>query len=55
MLTLTEDEGGWYCVTSPMDPELVTMARNLRHAFEMARDAMRALQEARRLPIGSVA
>lgn len=53
LLTLTEDEGGWYCVTSPMDPELVTMARNIRHAFEMAYDALHALQEARKLPIDS--
>jgi hypothetical protein len=50
MLILTEDEGGWFCVTSPMDPALITQARNIREAFEMAYDALRALAVSRADP-----
>jgi len=46
-LILQEDEGGWYCVTSPMDPALITQARNIREAFEMAYDALHALAASR--------
>ena len=48
LLTLQEDEGGWYVVTSPSDPALVTQARTIREAFEMARDAQAALAASRR-------
>jgi len=48
VLTLTEDEGGWYCVTSPMQPGLVTQARSIPEAFEMARDAIKELRAARK-------
>ncbi len=47
VLTLTEDEGGWYCVTSPMQPGMVTQARSIPEAFEMARDAIKELRAAR--------
>jgi predicted RNase H-like HicB family nuclease len=48
VLTLTPDEGGWFCVTSPMQPGLVTQAKSIPEAFEMARDAIKVLREARR-------
>ena len=48
LLTLQEDEGGWYIVTSPSDPALITQARSIREAFEMARDAQAALAASRR-------
>jgi antitoxin HicB len=48
VLTLQEDEGGWFTVTSPTDPALITQARTIREAFEMARDAMAALAESRK-------
>lgn len=47
VLQLTPDEDDWYCVTSPLDPGLVTQARSLLEAFEMARDALAGLREAR--------
>jgi predicted RNase H-like HicB family nuclease len=47
VLTLTEDDGGWYTVTSPMEPALVTQAKTIREAFVMARDAIAALGESR--------
>ncbi|MBL8828447.1 MAG: type II toxin-antitoxin system HicB family antitoxin [Planctomycetaceae bacterium] len=40
------DEGG-YCVTSPLDPGLVTQAETIEEAFEMARDGLKSLQSAR--------
>ena len=48
VLTLTPDEDGWFCVTSPLDPGLVTQARTLDEAFEMAYDARDALIAARK-------
>ena len=48
LLTLTEDEGGWFMVTSPSDPALITQARTVGEAFKMARDAMAALAASRR-------
>lgn len=47
VLTLREAEEGGYVVTSPLDPELVTEAETISEAFEMARDAMESLKEAR--------
>lgn len=47
VLQLTPDEGGWYTVTSPTDPALVTMARTVPEAFEMARDGLAALASSR--------
>ena len=48
LLTLEEDEGGWYVVTSPSDPALITQAQSIKEAFEMARDAQAALAASRR-------
>ncbi len=48
VLTLEEGENGWYTVTSPMDPELVTEAKTISQAFEMARDALSELRAARK-------
>ena len=47
ILTLREDEGGWYTVTSPTDPAMITQARNVPEAFEMARDAFATLSASR--------
>ncbi|MBI2893961.1 MAG: type II toxin-antitoxin system HicB family antitoxin [Deltaproteobacteria bacterium] len=47
VLTLTPAEEGGYVVKSPLDPELVTEAETLTEAFEMARDALRALRASR--------
>ena len=48
VLHLTPDEDGWYCVTSPMQPGMVTQAKSIPEAFEMARDAIKELRAARR-------
>jgi predicted RNase H-like HicB family nuclease len=48
VLHLTPDEGGWYTVTSPVEPGLVTMAKSIPEAFAMANDALKGLREARR-------
>jgi antitoxin HicB len=50
VLTLTEDEGGWYTVTSPTDPALITQAQTIRQAFQVARDALTALADSRSDP-----
>jgi predicted RNase H-like HicB family nuclease len=47
VLTLTRAEEGGFVVTSPFDPELVTEAETLEQAFDMARDALRALRASR--------
>jgi antitoxin HicB len=47
VLKLDPAEEGGYIVTSPLDPELITEAENLEEAFEMARDALQALRQAR--------
>jgi hypothetical protein len=47
VLQLTPDEDGWDTVTSPTDPALVTMARTVPEAFEMARDGLAALASSR--------
>ncbi len=47
MLTLEPAEEGGYCVTSPLDPQLVTQAETLEEAFEMAYDARETLTKAR--------
>jgi antitoxin HicB len=47
-LVLKEAEDGWYTVTSPLDPALITQAKSLGEAFRMARDAAAALVESRR-------
>ena len=47
LLTLQEDEGGWYVVTSPTDPAMITQARSIPEAFVMAKDAFSALAASR--------
>ena len=47
MLTLEEAQEGGFVVTSPLDPALITEAETIGEAFEMARDAMKTLQEGR--------
>ncbi len=47
VLHLTKDEGKWYCVTAPFHEGMVTQARSIEEAFEMARDAIEGLREAR--------
>lgn len=46
-LHLEPAEEGGYTVTTPVDSQLVTEADSIEEAFEMARDALTALQEAR--------
>lgn len=48
VLTLEPGEKGWYTVTSPLDPGLITEAKSVPEAFEMARDALRELKAARK-------
>lgn len=47
VLTLRPAKEGGYVVTSPLDPELITEAESLEEAFINARDAARALKQAR--------
>jgi antitoxin HicB len=47
VLRLEADDEGGYVVTSPLDPELVTEADTVEEAFANARDAARALKQAR--------
>jgi antitoxin HicB len=47
VLTLQEDEGGWYTVTSPTDPAMITQAKSIKEAFRMAKDAFAALAKSR--------
>jgi len=47
VLVLNEAEEGGYVVTSPLDPELITEAETVAEAFENARDALKALRDAR--------
>ena len=47
VLVLEPDPDGGYIVTSPLDPELVTEAESVSDAFDMARDALKALRQSR--------
>jgi len=47
VLSLEVAEEGGYVVTSPLDPELITQAESIEEAFVNARDAARALKQAR--------
>lgn len=40
-------DSGWYIVTCPFDPELMTQGRTLDEAIAMAKDARQALADAR--------
>ena len=46
-LELRDAGDGWWCVTSPMDPGVVTQAKSIEEAFYMAYDARDALRAAR--------
>jgi len=48
VLTLLEDEDGWFTVTSPTDPAMITQAKTISEAFAMAKDAFAALADSRR-------
>lgn len=47
VLHLQPDEDGWFCVTSPTDPAMITQARSIEEAFKMARDAFATLAASR--------
>lgn len=47
VLTLVPAREGGFTVTSPMDAGLVTEAETIPEAFEMARDALKALRRGR--------
>ena len=47
VLSLQPAEEGGYVITSPFEPELVTEAETLEDAFDMARDAIKALRDSR--------
>jgi hypothetical protein len=47
VLVLEPDEDGWYTVTSPYDSALITCAKTIPEAFEMAQDAAHTLEESR--------
>lgn len=47
LLTLEPDADGWFVVTSPIDPAMITQARTIQDAFEQARDAFAALADSR--------
>ena len=47
VLNLDAAEEGGYVVTSPRDPELITQAETIEEAFANARDASRAVKQAR--------
>jgi predicted RNase H-like HicB family nuclease len=47
VLVLEPAQEGGYVVTSPINPELITEAESVEEAFEMAKDALRALVQSR--------
>lgn len=47
ILTLEPADGGWFAVTTPMDPAVQTQAKTIPEAFEIVRDAMKVLQQGR--------
>lgn len=55
VLTLLVSPGGGFVVSSPLYPGLWTQAESVPEAFENARDALKALAEARRKPITKAA
>jgi antitoxin HicB len=48
VLCLTPDPEGGYCVTSPLDPGLITQGDSIEEAFDMAYDALKTLTRARK-------
>ena len=51
VFTLEEERTGGYVVSSPLYPGLWTQAETVSEAFENARDALKALIDARRKPL----
>jgi len=51
LLTLEDAGEGWFTVTSPIDPAMITQAKTIHEAFEMAADAFRALAISRADPL----
>jgi predicted RNase H-like HicB family nuclease len=47
VLTLQRESNGWFVVTSPTDPAMITQARTIEEAFDMARDAFGLLATSR--------
>jgi predicted RNase H-like HicB family nuclease len=47
VLHLQDAGDGWFAVSTPLDPHVHTQAKTVPEAFEMARDAMEALRDAR--------
>ena len=47
VLVLEPEESGWYVVTSPFNPDVVTQARTVEEAFEMARDVFALFDRAK--------
>jgi len=47
LLTLKPESDGWFVVTSPLDPAMITQARTIEEAFRQARDAFAALADSR--------
>jgi predicted RNase H-like HicB family nuclease len=54
VLHLQEAGDGWYAVSTPLDPHVHTQAKTIPEAFDMARDAMNALREARAKFMGQI-
>ncbi len=50
LVLVLEPEDGWYCVTSPFNPDIITQARTIEEAFEMARDVIQTFEEYRATP-----
>lgn len=48
VLELEPTDDGWLIVSSPLDPALLTQARSIVEAFEMAYDAAETLRQGRR-------
>jgi hypothetical protein len=47
LLIVEPGANGWFTVTSPIDPAMITQARTIEQAFEQARDAFAALADSR--------
>jgi antitoxin HicB len=47
LVLVLEPDDGWYTVTSPFNPEIITQARSLEEAFEMARDVIQTYKDYR--------
>jgi predicted RNase H-like HicB family nuclease len=47
VLERDEEDPKWFLVTSPFNPEILTQARTLDEAFEMARDVIQTYKDYR--------